>query len=633
MTLWGIIKGLIVSAETDRSKQLSLEIDPASTTATKTILKSAQTANRTVTLPDATDTLMGKATADVMTNKSYDADGTGNVLTNIDDGNIKAAAAIDASKIADGSVSNAEFQRINSVTSNVQTQLDTNAAATATVSSDLATHIADPTAAHAASAISNTPAGNITSTDAQAALNEVQTNLDNHVNDATAAHTASAIANVPSGNLVATDVQGALNEIQTQVDSIVSSGGVTSGSNVGSGAGQVFKQRVLDDMQFRTILAGSGVSVTNNTNDITIAATGTGANQSLSNLTNPTAINQDLIFDSSSNKIIGIDSTGTNPARSLTIRSGSSGGTDISAGAVTISTGTSTGSAGSFGIAFYMPPSGQASGSTGRSAFLHSEKTSTIAANTSRLKAPQNGGVDFTITNTATSTDFGQVAFSSSSDAPKITVITAENASTGKSGELRLESGPKTVAGNTGDLYVKSGNTTNGNSGSYFLETGSVTSGTAKSSGSIQLLSGNGSGTNTSSGAISITTGNATGTGTRGAITLSGKTTTVQGPFVMQSQTVGVPTTENQLVSSTSVIRITTVGSATINGIAAGVDGQLLIINNSSGNNISFTNQSGSASAADRITTQTGATITSTGVSMHQFIYLNGSWQYLSDKL
>ncbi len=42
-----------------------------------------------------------------------------------------------------------------------------------TVSSDLAGHIADATAAHAASAISSTPAGGLASTDVQAALNEL----------------------------------------------------------------------------------------------------------------------------------------------------------------------------------------------------------------------------------------------------------------------------------------------------------------------------------------------------------------------------------------------------------------------------------------------------------------------------
>ena len=47
-----------------------------------------------------------------------------NTITNIVDADIKSAAAIDASKIADVSVSNAEFQRLDGVTSDIQTQLD-----------------------------------------------------------------------------------------------------------------------------------------------------------------------------------------------------------------------------------------------------------------------------------------------------------------------------------------------------------------------------------------------------------------------------------------------------------------------------------------------------------------------------
>ena len=61
---------------------------------------------------------------DTLTNKTFDADGTGNLITNIENANIKASAAIDATKIADGSVTNTEFQYINSLSSNAQTQID-----------------------------------------------------------------------------------------------------------------------------------------------------------------------------------------------------------------------------------------------------------------------------------------------------------------------------------------------------------------------------------------------------------------------------------------------------------------------------------------------------------------------------
>ena len=57
-----------------------------------------------------------------LTNKTIDSDN--NTITNIVNADIKAAAAIDATKIADGSVTSTEFQFINTLSSNAQTQLD-----------------------------------------------------------------------------------------------------------------------------------------------------------------------------------------------------------------------------------------------------------------------------------------------------------------------------------------------------------------------------------------------------------------------------------------------------------------------------------------------------------------------------
>ena len=69
-----------------------------------------------------TGDVLGTTDTQAVTNKTIDADL--NTITNIENADIKAAAAIDASKVADGTVSNTEFQHINSVTSNVQDQIN-----------------------------------------------------------------------------------------------------------------------------------------------------------------------------------------------------------------------------------------------------------------------------------------------------------------------------------------------------------------------------------------------------------------------------------------------------------------------------------------------------------------------------
>jgi len=60
-----------------------------------------------------------------LTNKTIDADATGNDITNIENANIKSGAAIDATKIHDGTIDNTEFGHLNGVSDNIQTQLDT----------------------------------------------------------------------------------------------------------------------------------------------------------------------------------------------------------------------------------------------------------------------------------------------------------------------------------------------------------------------------------------------------------------------------------------------------------------------------------------------------------------------------
>jgi hypothetical protein len=99
------------------------------------------TADRTISLPNATGTIVLQDTSDTLTNKSIDSDN--NTITNIVNADIKAAAAISFSKMENLTVSRAlvsdsngdvsisavtstEIGYLDGVTSSIQTQIDAN---------------------------------------------------------------------------------------------------------------------------------------------------------------------------------------------------------------------------------------------------------------------------------------------------------------------------------------------------------------------------------------------------------------------------------------------------------------------------------------------------------------------------
>ena len=75
------------------------------------------------TLEISTDgSIVTETSTDTLTNKSIDSDN--NTITNIVNADIKSGAAIDASKIHDGTISNTEYGYLNGVTSNIQDQIN-----------------------------------------------------------------------------------------------------------------------------------------------------------------------------------------------------------------------------------------------------------------------------------------------------------------------------------------------------------------------------------------------------------------------------------------------------------------------------------------------------------------------------
>lgn len=96
------------------------------TSAIQTQLDGKQATGSYITA-DTTDTLTNKTIDSASNTVTVDVDDAGGTIQNIADANIKASAAIDATKIADGSVTSTEFQYIGGLTSDAQTQLDSKA--------------------------------------------------------------------------------------------------------------------------------------------------------------------------------------------------------------------------------------------------------------------------------------------------------------------------------------------------------------------------------------------------------------------------------------------------------------------------------------------------------------------------
>jgi len=178
-----------------------------------------------------------------LTNKTIDANGTGNSISNLETADLAAGVLNTSTTLATASNTQVPsalavktYVDDNLALQNEASEISYNNATSGLIATNLQastdeivdmldTHVTDPTDAHDATAISSIPSGNLAATDVQGALNELQSNIDtnytaftDHVNDAVDAHDASAISNVPSGNLAATDVQGALNELQSDID-------------------------------------------------------------------------------------------------------------------------------------------------------------------------------------------------------------------------------------------------------------------------------------------------------------------------------------------------------------------------------------------------------------------------------
>lgn len=132
--------------------------------------------------------------------------------TGLDDINIAGGAEINASKIANGSVSNAEFQHLNGVTSSIQTQIDNVSAGVPTIDGAASTIISD----------------NLTASRAV-------------ISDTTGKINVSGVTSTELSRL-----SGVTSSVQTQLNSKASTSTTITGTNGLTGGGAISANRTIE---------------------------------------------------------------------------------------------------------------------------------------------------------------------------------------------------------------------------------------------------------------------------------------------------------------------------------------------------------------------------------------------------
>lgn len=145
--------------------------------------------------------------------------------------------------------------------------------------------------------------------------------------------------------------------------------------------------RLKTDQSVQMPHYAAGVCTFDGSGNIASVASGASANMALSNLTNPTAVNQDLTFSNAADHSLTIGTPGANVGgRAVTVKAGSAGaGTDIQGGTLKLAAGVGTGDDSTGEIDFSVP-NALNSGSTLQTLFIAgvlNQGASTPGVNTS----------------------------------------------------------------------------------------------------------------------------------------------------------------------------------------------------------------------------------------------------------
>jgi flagellar biosynthesis/type III secretory pathway chaperone len=197
--------------------------------------------------------LVGTTALQELTNKKVDA--LKNNVLNIGDVNIKEDAKINATKIADGSINNSEFQRLAGVKSNIQTQIDR-----ANTRTD--THEGRTDNPHQVTKL-QVGLGKLSNIKS----NYDATRMPNTMDDAVAGYSIGSFwinQNTKIG-YICTDNK----EIEAKWLEITSLGEITQGINVGNGVG-VYLDKIGAVHRFRSLIPGDNISFDEKTQDITV---------------------------------------------------------------------------------------------------------------------------------------------------------------------------------------------------------------------------------------------------------------------------------------------------------------------------------------------------------------------------